>query len=83
MNLRQRYDHDPFLEEISKVIPDNAIDAIFPRGFMRRRGPRDKFSTSQLFRTHLLVMLKQISSFNKLCAELRIRRSLRDFWVHS
>lgn len=79
MSLKQRYDLDPFLEEISKVIPDDAIDAIFPRGFMRRRGPRDKFSTSQLFRTHLLAMLKQISSFNKLCAELRIRRSLRDF----
>ena len=79
MNLRQRYDLDPFLEEISKVIPDDAIDSIFPRGFTKRRGPRDLFRTSQLFRVHLLAMLKQIPSFNKLCSELQVRRSLRDF----
>lgn len=79
MSLRQRYDLDPFLEEISKVIPDDAIDTIFPKGFTRQRGPQGKFKTSQLFRVHLVAMLKQIPSFNKLCFELRVRRSLRDF----
>ncbi len=79
MNLRQRYDHDPFLEEISRVIPDDAIDTIFPRGFSKRRGPREVFKTSQLFRIHLVAMLKQVPSFNKVNGELKIRRSLRDF----
>jgi len=79
MNLRQRYDHDPFLEAVSKVIPDAAIDAIFPKNFGKSKGRPDKFKTSQLFRIHLAAMLKQIPSFNKLCTELKIRRSLRDF----
>jgi hypothetical protein len=79
MSLKQRYDHDPFLEEISRVIPDDALDIIFPRGFTKQKGPKDIFKTSQLFRVHLIAMFKQIPSFNKLCAEFRIRRSLRDF----
>jgi hypothetical protein len=79
MNIRQRYDIDPFLEAVSKVIPDAAIDAIFPKNFGKCKGRHGKFKTSQLFRIHLAAMLKQISSFNKLCAELKIRRSLRDF----
>jgi len=79
MSFRQRYDLDPFMEEISKVIPDDAIDTIFPRGFAKRRGPRDIFRTSQLFRVHLVAMLKQVPSFNKVNEELKIRRSLRDF----
>jgi len=79
MSLRQRYDHDPFLEAVSKVIPDAAIDTIFPKNLGKSKGRPDKFKTSQLFRIHLAAMLKQIPSFNKLCTELKIRRSLRDF----
>lgn len=79
MSLKQRYDSDPFLEEISRFIPDGAIDTLFPRGFSKQRGPQNIFKTSQLFRVHLLTMLKQIPSFNKLCRELKIQRSWRDF----
>jgi hypothetical protein len=62
MNLKQRYDFDPFLEEISKLIPDEAIDTIFPRGFTKRKGRPEIFKTSQLFRVHVVAMLKQIQS---------------------
>jgi len=79
MGNRQRFDVDPKLEQISPHIPDEEINFLFPFRKFNSQGRRRKFKTSQLYRAHILAMLKGIPSFNKLCRELETRRSFRDF----
>jgi hypothetical protein len=79
MGTRQRFDVDPKLEQISPHIPDEEINLLFPFRKFNTQGRRRKFKTSQLYRAHILAMLKGILSFNKLCRELKTRRSFRDF----
>ncbi len=79
MRTKQRFDVDPNLEQVSPHIPDEEINLLFPFRKFNTQGRRRKFKTSQLYRAHLLAMLKGIHSFNKLCAELKTRRSFRDF----
>ena len=79
MGTRQRFDVDPKLEQISPHIPDEEINFLFPFRKFNTQGRRRKFKTSQLYRAHILAMLKGIPSFNKLCTELKTRRSFRDF----
>jgi hypothetical protein len=79
MGTRQRFDVDPKLEQISPHIPDEEINFLFPFRKFNTQGRRRKFKTSQLYRAHILAMLKAILSFNKLCRELKTRRSFRDF----
>jgi hypothetical protein len=79
MSTKQRFDVDPNLEQISPHIPDEEINFLFPFRKFNTQGRRRKFKTSQLYRAHILAMLKGIPSFNKLCTELKTRRSFRDF----
>ena len=79
MGTRQRFDVDPKLAQISPHIPDEEINFLFPFRKFNTQGRRRKFKTSQLYRAHILAMLKGIPSFNKLCRELKTRRSFRDF----
>ncbi len=79
MSSKQRFDVEPVLEKISPHIPDEEINFLFPFRKFNTQGRRRKFKTSQLYRAHILAMLKGIHSFNKLCTELRARRSFRDF----
>jgi hypothetical protein len=79
MGTRQRFDVDPKLEQISPHIPDEEINFLFPFRKFNTQGRRRTFKTSQLYRAHILAMLKAILSFNKLCRELKTRRSFRDF----
>jgi len=79
MGTRQRFDVDPKLEQISPHIPDEEINFLFPFRKFNTQGRRRTFKTSQLYRAHILAMLKAIPSFNKLCRELKTRRSFRDF----
>lgn len=79
MTTKQRFDVDPNLEQISAHIPDEEINFLFPFRKFNTQGRRRKFKTSQLYRAHILAMLKGIPSFNKLCKELKTRRSFRDF----
>jgi hypothetical protein len=79
MNTKQRFDVDSILEKISPHIPDEEINFLFPFRKFNTQGRRRKFKTSQRYRAHIAAMLKGISSFNKLCTELKTRRSFRDF----
>jgi len=79
MNTKQRFDFDPILEKISRHIPDEEINLLFPFKKFKTQGRSRKFKTSQLYRAHILAMLKGIHSFNKLCAEFKTRRAFRDF----
>ena len=79
MNTKQRFDVDSILEKISPHIPDDEINFLFPFRKFNIQGRRRKFKTSQLYRAHIVAMLKGIPSFNKLCTELKTRRSFRDF----
>ena len=78
-NIRHRFDVDPVLEKISPHIPDEEINYLFSFRKYHIQGRIREFQSSQLYRAHLLAMIKGIPSFNKLCEELKIRRSLRDF----
>ncbi len=79
MNTKQRFDLDSILERISPHIPDEEINFLFPFRKFHTQGRRRMFKTSQLYRAHIVAMLKRIPSFNHLCTELRTRRSFRDF----
>ena len=79
MRAEQRFDVDPDLEKISPHLPDEEINLLFPFRKFDTQGRRRKFKTNQLYRLHILAMIKGIPSFNKLCQELRVRRSFRDF----
>jgi hypothetical protein len=79
MNTKQRFDFDPILEKISHHIPDEEINLLFPFKKFNTQGRIRKFKTSQLYRAHILAMLKGIHSFNKLCAEFNTRKAFRDF----
>ncbi len=79
MNAKQRFDVDSILEKISPHIPDEEINFLFPFRKFNTQGRRRKFKTSQLYRAHILAMLKGMPSFNELCRELKTRRSFRDF----
>ena len=79
MRTKQRFDIDPDLEKISPHLPDEEINLLFPFRKFDTQGRRRKFKTNQLYRLHILAMIKGIPSFNKLCQELRVRRSFRDF----
>jgi transposase len=79
MKAKQRFDLDPLLEKISLHIPDEKINFLFPFRKFNTQGSTRKFKTNQLYRAHLLAMLKGVTSFNKICAELKTRRLFRDF----
>ena len=79
MNTKQRFDVDPILGKISHHLPDEEINVLFPFKKFNTRGRSREFKTSQLYRAHILAMLKGIHSFNKLCAEFKTRRAFRDF----
>ena len=76
---KQRFDVDPLLKSISPHIPDEEINCLFPFRRFHTQGHRREFKSNQLYRTHLLAMIKGIPSFNKLCAEFKTRRSFREF----
>ena len=78
-NPKQRFDVDPILEKISPHIPDEEIDFLFPYRNFNTQGRSKSFKTSQLYRAHILTMIKGVTSFNKVCSELKFRRSFRDF----
>jgi len=78
-NARQRFDVDPILEKISPYIPDEEIDFLFPFRSYKTQGRLREFKASQLYRVHILTMIKGVPSFNKVCAEIKFRRSFRDF----
>ena len=78
-DIKQRFDVDPILENISPHIPDDEIDFLFPFRNFNTQGRVRAFKTSQLYRAHIVAMIKEITSFNKLCAEFKSRRSFRDF----
>jgi len=78
-DIKQRFDVDPILEKISPHIPDDEIDFLFPFRNFNTQGRVRAFKTSQLYRAHILAMIKEITSFNKLRAEFKSRRSFRDF----
>ncbi|TET93489.1 MAG: transposase [Desulfobacteraceae bacterium] len=78
-DIKQRFDVDPILEKISPHIPDDEIDFLFPFRNFDTQGRLRAFKTSQLYRAHILAMIKEITSFNKLRAEFKSRRSFRDF----
>jgi hypothetical protein len=79
MNTKQRFDVDSILEKISPHIPDEEINFLFPFRKFHTQGRRRMFKTNQLYRAHIVAMLKGIPSFNNLCTELKTRRSFRDF----
>jgi len=76
---KQRLDVDPILEKISPYIPDDEIDFLFPFRNFNTQGRLRAFKMSQLYRAHVLTMIKGVTSFNKVCAEFKSRRSFRDF----
>lgn len=76
---KQRLDVDPILEKISSHIPDDEIDFLFPFRNYNTQGRLREFKTSQLYRVHILTMIKGLTSFNKVCAEFKSRKSFRDF----
>ncbi len=78
-NAKQRFDVDPILEKISPHIPDEEIDFLFPYRNFNTQGRSRSFKTSQLYRAHILTLIKGITSFNKMCNEFKFRRSFRDF----
>ena len=78
-DTKQRFDVDPILEKISPHIPDDEIDFLFPFRNFNTQGRLRAFKTSQLYRAHILTMIKEVTSFNKVCAEFKSRRSFRDF----
>ncbi len=78
-NLRQRFDVDPILRNISPHIPDEEINTLFPFRKFNTQGHRREFKSNQLYRAHILAMIKGISSFNRLCSEFKTRRSFREF----
>jgi hypothetical protein len=77
--LRQRFDVDPILKNISPHIPDEEINSLFPFRKFNTQGHRREFKSNQLYRAHILAMIKGIPSFNKLCLEFKTRRSFREF----
>jgi hypothetical protein len=79
MNTKQRFDVDSLLEKISPHSPDEEINLLFPFRKFNTQGRRRKFKTNQLYRVHIVAMLKEIPSFNELCTELETRRSFPDF----
>jgi hypothetical protein len=64
MNTKQRFDVDPILEKISHHLPDEEINVLFPFKKFNTQGRSREFKTSQLYRAHILAMLKGIHSFN-------------------
>lgn len=76
---KQRFDVDSILEKISLHIPDDEIDFLFPFRNFNTQGRLRAFKTSQLYRAHILTMIKKVTSFNKVCIEFKSRRSFRDF----
>jgi hypothetical protein len=79
MNTIPRFDFDPVWEKISHHIPDEEINLLFQFKKFNTQGRSREFKTSQLYRVHILAMLKGIYSFNKLCAEFKTQRAFRDF----
>ena len=77
--LKQRFDVDPVLKNISSHIPDEEINSLYPFRKFNTQGHRREFKSDQLYRAHILAMIKGIPSFNKLCAEFKTRRSFREF----
>lgn len=75
-SLKPRYVTDPLLSRIDKVVPDDFINDRF---YIRRVGKRPKLLPSQLYRVHLLAVLKSVNSFNAICKELQYHRGLRKF----
>ncbi len=78
-SLKQRFDVDPLLKSISPHIPDEEINSLFPFRKFNTQGHRREFKSNQLYRAHILAMIKGIPSFNKLCAEFKARRTFREF----
>jgi hypothetical protein len=78
-NSKQRFDVDPILKSISPHIPDEEINTLFPFRKFNTQGHRREFKSNQLYRAHILTMIKGIPSFNKICSEFKSRRSFREF----
>ena len=78
-NEKQRFDVDPVLEKISPHVPDEEIDFLFPYRNLNTQGRLKSFKASQLYRAHILTLIKGVTSFNKISSEFKFRRSFRDF----
>lgn len=76
---RPRYRPDPLLESISQVIPDHEINEFFPSNYPGKKGKPFAFTTAQCYRIHLLALLKGVTSFHQLSADLLCQTSYRRF----
>ena len=65
------------LEQLSPYVPDGFINERWPRG--PTGGRRRVFSTAQLWRTHLLVLLTPAHSINLLVSMLKEQSQWRRF----
>ena len=55
---------EDFLDLLSPFVPDDYLDQQWPR--LKTGGRRHGFSTSQLWRVHLLVLITPVHSLNLL-----------------
>jgi len=76
---RPRYEPDPYLQSISLVIPDDAINEFFPANYQGKRGKPYALTTAQYYRIHLLTLLKGLPSFNRISRELAYHQTYRRF----
>ena len=77
--VRYNEPRDPELYKISKVIPDRWFDEHWPQRQFKGRGRWKQFPASRLIRVHLLVLLKRLGSFNRVCRALRYNLEFRRF----
>jgi len=68
---------EDFLELLSPFVPDDYLDQRWPR--LKTGGRRYGFSTSQLWRLHLLALITPVHSFNLLIRMLPEQKAWRRF----
>jgi len=69
-NPKQRFDVDPILKKISPHIPDEEIDFLFPYRNFNKQGRSKSFKTSQLYRAHILTLIKELHHSIKFVVNL-------------
>ena len=68
---------EDFLELLSPFVPDDYLDQRWPH--LKTGGRRHSFSTSQLWRLHLLALITPVHSFNLLIRMLPEQKAWRRF----
>ena len=79
MHIRYNEPKDPELYCISKVLPDHWLDERWPQRRFICQGCWQSLRTSQAVRMHLLVFIKKLESFNRVCRELAHNMDFRRF----